>query len=136
MFSRGQGDANFHSMYIVRVASRQQENFEILLFSGGWGDAHFHSMYIVRVASRQREKLEILVFSGGQGDANFHSMYIVHSADRVSNAPFIFKMPPSCKCPLHFQNPKMPPSCLKMYIFKKNCHYMFLIYILLSSDQP
>ena len=56
MFSGGQGDANFHSMYIVRVASRQREKFEILVFSGGQGDANFHGMYIVRVASRQRDK--------------------------------------------------------------------------------
>ena len=46
---------------------------EILMFSGGQGDANFYSMYIVRVASHQLEKMEILVFSGGQGDANFHA---------------------------------------------------------------
>ena len=29
------------------VAPRQREKFEILVFSGGQGDANFHSMYIV-----------------------------------------------------------------------------------------
>ena len=71
----------FHSMYIVKVASRQRGKFGEFV-SGGQGDADFHSMYIVRVASRQREIIDILVFSGGQGDANFHSMYIVRVASR------------------------------------------------------
>ena len=47
MFAGGQGDANFHSTYIVGVASRQRVKFEILVFSGGQEDAHFHSMYIL-----------------------------------------------------------------------------------------
>ena len=68
-------------MYIVRVASRQQEKLRFYHFQEAREmQISIVFMYIVRAASRQREKIESLMFSGGQGDEKFHSMYILRVA--------------------------------------------------------
>ena len=59
---RRPGRCNISQYVYCKRCLAPASKIEILVFSGGQGDANFRSMYIVRVASRHREKLRFQCF--------------------------------------------------------------------------